>query len=70
MYICVAMNTVNCYNVNVSKAAFSREGSFATVVRFFNMIYTFRSSEEQEQELIILKNLTIAKLQTFSAKCN
>jgi len=51
-------------------ATSTKKATFATVVRFFNMIYTFRSSEEQEQELIILKNLTIKKLQTFSAKCS
>jgi len=29
---------------------FNKKSSFAIVVTFFNMIYTFRSSEEQGQE--------------------
>jgi len=32
--------------------------SIETVTKFFNRIYTFRSSEEQGQEPIMLENLT------------
>jgi len=43
-------------------AAFSRK-NFATVVKFFNMIYTFKFSEELRTKPNIFKNfITIAKL--------
>jgi len=50
-------------NIYLSIAAVSRKSSFATVVKFFNMVYTFRSIKNQKQESIVLKNFTtVAKL--------
>jgi len=38
----------------ISLATFGRRNSFATVVRFFNMIYIFRSGKEQRQKSMSL----------------
>ena len=46
-------------------AAFSRKSSFATVIKFLNMIdlYIYRSNEELKARPIILKSFTtVAKL--------
>jgi len=40
-------------------AVFNRKSSFATVAKFFNMIYALRVSEELKARLVILKNFTI-----------
>jgi len=47
--------------------AFRRKSNFATVVRFFNMIYTFKFSEEKRVRSIILKNFAILNFRTVSS---